>query len=35
VVKTWYSVTAVITAIKGKDNASANTTKQAEPLGDT
>jgi len=35
VIKTRHSVSAVITANKGKDNAEANKTKQAAPLGDT
>jgi hypothetical protein len=30
-----HSVSSVITANKGKDNAYANKTKQIEPLGDT
>jgi len=35
VIKTGYSVSAVITANKRKDSALANKTKQVEPLGDT
>jgi len=30
----WHSVSAVITANKGNDNALANKTKQVKPLGD-
>jgi len=30
-----HSVSAVITANKGKDNVQANRTKQVEPLGDS
>jgi hypothetical protein len=35
VIKTAHSVSAVITANKGIDNAEANKTKQVEVLGDT
>jgi hypothetical protein len=35
VIKTGHNVCAVITANKGKDNAKANKTKQAQPLGHT
>jgi hypothetical protein len=35
VIQKGHSVSAVITANKGKDNACANKIKQAEPLGDT
>jgi hypothetical protein len=34
-IKTGHSVSAVNTVNKGEDNAQANKTKQAEPLGDT
>jgi hypothetical protein len=34
-IKTGHSVSAVMTANKGKDNAQANRTKQVELLGDT
>jgi len=33
VIKTGHSVSAVITANKGKDSVSANKTRQVEPLG--
>jgi len=35
VIRTRHSVSEVITANKGKDNAQVNKTKQVEPLGDT